>query len=243
MKLLKPVSILQLTGVWVLDKSLSDDMDPLVKLQSLSWILRQVLKHITITFTITESATTTPATKDSTPSSSLQVDILHTATGGITGTTEKRILDWKPHVHHDHVYKTLTVRSRLISGETDSDGRVRPAVQLHGAYRDGERVCEFLRGKVSADGKEDDGFLVEEPGCVLFENVAALGCWVHTVSCSEALGWVMEQTWGFEMIDGERYHTRRVVVADNHGDFALGRAVCKWQGPVGGTGDFDGHVA
>lgn len=121
------------------------------------------------------------------------MDIVHTATGGITGTTEKRTLDWKPHVHHDYVYKTLTVRSRLVRGEADSDGRIRPAVQLHGAYCDGERVCDFLRGKVSADGKEDGGFLVEEPGWALFKDGAALGCWVHTVSCSEVSGWVMEQ--------------------------------------------------
>lgn len=39
------------------------------------------------------------------------------------------------------------------------------------------------------------------------------------------------------MIDGERYHTRRGVVADQHGDFALARAVCRWQGPVGVTGE------
>lgn len=149
---------------------------------------------MTITFTITESATaTTPATEDSIPPSSLQVDVVHTATGGITGTTEKRTLDWKPHVHHDYVYKTLTVRSRLIAGEMDSDGRVRPAVQLHGAYRDRGQVREFLNGKVSADGKEGEGFLVEESGCAPLEDGAALGCWVHTVSCSEESGWMVEQ--------------------------------------------------
>lgn len=45
------------------------------------------------------------------------------------------------------------------------------------------------------------------------------------------------------MIDGERYHTRRVVIADKHGVYALGRTVCRWQGPVDGTGDSDSHVA
>jgi hypothetical protein len=32
------------------------------------------------------------------------------------------------------------------------------------------------------------------------------------VIANEEAGWTMEQIWGFEEIDGKRYHTRRSVV-------------------------------
>jgi hypothetical protein len=33
------------------------------------------------------------------------------------------------------------------------------------------------------------------------------------------------QIWGFEMINGQRFHTRRIVVANNKGHYVLGRLV------------------
>lgn len=35
---------------------------------------------------------------------------------------------------------------------------------------------------------------------------------LHTWTRSRDHGWEMEQTWGFELIGGQRFHTRRVVV-------------------------------
>jgi hypothetical protein len=34
---------------------------------------------------------------------------------------------------------------------------------------------------------------------------------------SKESGWTAEQTWGFEEIDGKRYHTRRSIVTKDEG--------------------------
>ncbi|RAK96880.1 uncharacterized protein BO80DRAFT_365362 [Aspergillus ibericus CBS 121593] len=216
----KPLPLLNLTGNWVMEKSLSTDLDPLMKLQRINWLLRQAVRHVSITFTFTEYASI--AADGSLLA--LHLDVVHTATGGFKGTTEKRTLDWNPHVHRDYVFGTLSVRSRLVGGVKDEDGHVRPALELD--TRDlVDRVYDFLRGRVSVTGEPEEGFLVEE---TLREYA-----WLHTVSRSEEVGWTMEQVWGFEMIGGERYHTRRVVVLGKAGDYALARLVYRSQGEVG----------
>lgn len=40
------------------------------------------------------------------------------------------------------------------------------------------------------------------------------------------------QVWGFEMIHGERYHTRRVVLINKYGDCAMARIVYKWHSEI-----------
>lgn len=76
--------------------------------QRISWILRQAFQCVSITFTITEYAS---IVADGSPLT-LHLDVVHTATGGITGTTEKQTLNWEPYIHKDYVFGTLIVRSR-----------------------------------------------------------------------------------------------------------------------------------
>ncbi|QMW38833.1 hypothetical protein G4B11_002069, partial [Aspergillus flavus] len=193
--------------------------------QCLNWLIRRAFRHITITFTITEYASIGP---DNSPLA-LHIDVVHTVTGGFNGTAEKRTLDWNPYVHKDHVFGNLSVRSRLIGGVEDEDGHVRPALELDTPSID-ERAYDFLRGVISSEGELEDGFLLEEspPNSV----GTSRGGWLHTVSHSEDLGWTMEQVWGFEMIHGERYHTRRVVLINRYGDCAMARIVYKWHSEI-----------
>ncbi|PYI03462.1 hypothetical protein BO78DRAFT_322616 [Aspergillus sclerotiicarbonarius CBS 121057] len=217
----EPLPILNLTGKWVMEKSLSTDLDPLMgdSQQCINWILRQAVRHVAITFTFTEYASIAADGSQL----ALHLDVVHTATGGFKGTTEKRTLDWNPHVHHDYVFGTLSVRSRLIGGVEDGNGCVRPALELD-TLNLNERVYDFLRGGISVKGEPEERFLVEDS----LQEYA----WLHTVSRSEEMGWTMEQVWGFEMIQGRRYHTRRVVVLSKSGDYALARLVYKLQGEV-----------
>ena len=40
---------------------------------------------------------------------------------------------------------------------------------------------------------------------------------LQTIMVSKAGGWISEQTWGFENINGVRYHTRRGIVTRTDG--------------------------
>ena len=42
-------------------------------------------------------------------------------------------------------------------------------------------------------------------------------------------GWTADQVWGFEMVDGKRYHVRHVVVRKGE-DWKEARLVYDWQG-------------
>ncbi|KAE8138712.1 hypothetical protein BDV38DRAFT_281641 [Aspergillus pseudotamarii] len=196
-----------------------------MKLQCLNWIIRRAFRHVTVTFTITEYAS---IGADSSPLA-LHIDVVHTVTGGFNGTTEKRTLDWKAYAQKDYVFGTLSVRSRLIGGVEDENGQVRPALELDITNLN-QRMYDFLRGTVSAEGEHEEGFLVEGPPQK--EMGGSRGSWLHTVSHSEDLGWTMEQVWGFEAIRGKRYHTRRAVVINKFGDCAMGRVVYKWHSDI-----------
>ncbi|KAB8230774.1 uncharacterized protein BDW43DRAFT_313585 [Aspergillus alliaceus] len=221
MAFLKPLPILNFTGTWVMEKALSNGIESLMKLQCLNWAIRRAFRHIRITSTITEYASTAA---DGSPLA-LHLDVVHTVTGGFTGTTEKRTLDWSPYVHHDYVFGPCSLRSRLIGGIEDRDGHVRPALDMETTDVNG-KVYEFLRGAVSSKGEREEGFVVEETPQEYIGSTR--GGWLHTVSRSEERGWTMEQVWGFEMIRGDRYHTRRIVVINKSGDYALARVVYKY---------------
>ena len=113
-----------------------------------------------------------------------------TAVGGFIRTVERRTLDWKPQVHKDYIFGRQIVLSRLIEGKEDSNGKIRPALQLYAKYSDG-LVYDFLTGAVSATGAEDVGFLVEVRKTRCSEN--GNGSWIHTVSRHEDLGTLVEQ--------------------------------------------------
>ncbi|KAI9828690.1 MAG: hypothetical protein M1832_001793 [Thelocarpon impressellum] len=99
-------TVKDLSGVWVMNKSLSDDPDPLLAMQHVSWFTRTAISLATITLTVTQ----TPETADG-PAT---INIAQVATGGISGTTENRVLDWTPREHSDHIFGRLEGRSRFL---------------------------------------------------------------------------------------------------------------------------------
>ncbi|KAJ6093174.1 hypothetical protein N7486_008463 [Penicillium sp. IBT 16267x] len=85
----------------------------------------------------------------------------------------------------------------------------------------------FITGKRGIDGRVMPD-LVPETG---IDN-KVIGLWIHTFDYREDGAWTVEQVWGFEMIGGERFHTRRFVVADRGGNFEMGRIVFSYFGPI-----------
>ncbi|KAI9850731.1 MAG: hypothetical protein M1830_006964 [Pleopsidium flavum] len=162
------VTLKDLSGKWVMNKTLSDDTDPILQMQGVNWFLRRAISLATITLTITQY--TSPD-----PPHSTHIDIAQTATGGISGTTERRTLDWEVRGHKDGIFGEVRGKSRWVGlGELEKGG-----------------MEEFLR-----TGWTDEG------------GGAVVQSWVESVGG----GWTAEQVWGFEEIEGERYHARHVIV-------------------------------
>ncbi|KAJ5164382.1 uncharacterized protein N7500_006212 [Penicillium coprophilum] len=206
------ITIENLNGHWVLNKDLSSEADPVLKLQKVPWLLRKAFKFATIYIQVTQYETPSETTQPST-----NIDFLQTATAGLAETKEERVLDWKISDHEDYFFGQVHAQSELVHGVTDTDGIARPGFELKTANANRE-IEKYLRGEVEADGRKSGGFIVED-------SMAEGGLWVHTFERNDKSGWTAEQIWGFEMFGGERYFSRRVVVMTTKGEYMCGRIV------------------
>jgi len=100
------INILNLTGKWVMNKTLSDDTSDVLTLQGVSWFKRQIIAIATVTLHVTHY-------KDD--AGVEHIDIKQTITGGIEGTEENRTLDWTVREHTDHLFGPVAARSRHVA--------------------------------------------------------------------------------------------------------------------------------
>ena len=121
---------------------------------------------------------------------STKIDCIQTATGGLAGTTEERVLDWEIGDHTDYFFGTVTGRSHFIHGAIAKDGSIRPEFELQTVTQSAE-IKQFLRGEIELDWTKSPGFLVEEQD-EISENQTR-GLWVHTFERNDKSGWTAEQ--------------------------------------------------
>jgi len=184
------LTLRDLTGDWVMNKTLSDDTDPLLALQGIGWWTRKAIGLATITLH------TKQYTGDN---GTTHIDIDQTATGGLKGTSEYRELDWIARAHEDHLFGNVKARSRWLNLDVDLD-RIEDSF-----LKDG-----WLENDEERAGPSDEYH-------------------IQSMAVNEEKGWTANQIWGFAIIDGQRYYTRRVIVTK--GDQAIKvRLVYNWQG-------------
>ncbi|KAI0271399.1 hypothetical protein BC834DRAFT_966887 [Gloeopeniophorella convolvens] len=99
------ITTLDLTGKWVMNKSLSDDPDEILRLQGLGWIKRRAVGLATVTLYCKHY-------KDA--EGVEHVDIDQKLTGGIPGTSENRPLDWIARENDDHLFGPCISKSRRV---------------------------------------------------------------------------------------------------------------------------------
>ena len=125
--------------------------------------------------------------KEYTTNSKLHIDIT-TLVAGLDKTQEDRTLDWALASHTDKIFGKCHHRARLVKLATF-------AMEGPGSAED----AAFLKAEKLQDGTTASRFLGGE----------LVQCWVESTGGG---GWIAEQVWGFEIVNGERRHTRRVVV-------------------------------
>ncbi|EED24525.1 conserved hypothetical protein [Talaromyces stipitatus ATCC 10500] len=225
------ITLQNLNGKYTMNKTLSSDTDAILSLQGIGWVTRRVIGLATITLHIKEYVE--PNNDDPANAPATKIDIGQFLTGGIEASPEYRITDWRAREHDDRIFGKIVGQSRLIRGSKGADGKVRPDFGLETTPRE-DKIAKFLRGEITIDGEEDpNGFLVDDvkdkDGLVYGDGE---GLWLHNWVRSLNSGWTAEQIWGFETISGQRYYTRRVVVADKNGKYLLGRLVYDYLGPL-----------
>ncbi|KAF8469666.1 hypothetical protein BDZ91DRAFT_720671 [Kalaharituber pfeilii] len=93
-------------GVWVMNKSLSDDTDDLLAAQNIGWVLRRGIGMATITLTIKHFAD---------PDTSAERIIVNQSLSGLNGTVEERTLDWAERPREDYVFGKVIGKTRRIN--------------------------------------------------------------------------------------------------------------------------------
>jgi hypothetical protein len=211
--------------------------------------MRKAISVATVTLAISETVEANPDDPAHGPVNRIIVN--QTATGNIK-STENRFVDWRVRPHTDRIFGSINGQSRFVRASKGEDGKVRPDVDVQSSPKE-EKIAKFLKGETDLEGKPDEGFIVDEiadkDGIVYGEGE---GLWLQNWVKSEDGAWTAEQVriilsissivwwlvaydlqiWGFETINGQRFYTRRLVVADKAGKWLLGRLVYDYQGPV-----------
>jgi hypothetical protein len=84
---------------------LSDDIDPILSMQGVTWFNRTAISYAAISLYVNHY-------KDENGVEHIDTD--QRLTGGLPGTIENRILDWTPRGHHDYVFGAIIGKSRRL---------------------------------------------------------------------------------------------------------------------------------
>jgi len=146
------ITCTNLSGIFVLNKSLSDDIDSMLALQGLSWFTRKAIQLATVVLTI----------KEYKEAGELHIDITSVASG-LSTTQENRTLDWTEREHKDKIFGTCRGKSRIWkTGDFKMEG---PGAEVD---------ATFLRAEQLKDGK-DSKFLDDEHVQSWVKNMDAAG--------------------------------------------------------------------
>ncbi|EXJ79565.1 hypothetical protein A1O3_07844 [Capronia epimyces CBS 606.96] len=149
------ITCTNLSGKFIMSKSLSDDVDAMLTLQGLSWFTRKAISLATVVLTV----------KEYKEDSFYHIDITSVASG-LSTTQENRTLDWQLRDHADRIFGKVQGRSRLWqTGSLVIEG---PA---------SEEDAAFLRAEKLKDGQTDSKFLDDEHVQSWVKNVDG-GDWI-----------------------------------------------------------------
>jgi len=149
------ITCTNLSGKFVMNKSLSDDIDPMLILQGLSWFTRTAIRLATVVLTI----------KEYKQDNVYHIDITSVASG-LSTTQENRTLDWEEREHSDRIFGKCRGRSRLWKkGEYKMEGP--------GSAED----ATFLRAEKLKDGQTDSKFVDDQHVQSWVKNIDTPDSW------------------------------------------------------------------
>ncbi|KAL4862400.1 hypothetical protein BDV12DRAFT_203081 [Aspergillus spectabilis] len=194
------LTIANLSGEFIPDKALSDDADGFLSLACRSLPSKQlpeIEQEITNTLQqgvpwLLRKAISLANPKLTIAQSTNEdgvavVDLSVVGIGGRT-VTEQRVLNWEPIPSSNPLYGKTTIRSRLYTSTLEK----RP--------NQSDEDHAYLNARIARDGSPSSWAEDEDHQHL------------HCVISNDKGGWTIDQVWGFEEINGKRYHTRRSVL-------------------------------
>ncbi|KAB8199465.1 hypothetical protein BDV34DRAFT_231201 [Aspergillus parasiticus] len=191
-------NITNLSGTWVMDKGLSNNLDAVFKLQGISWIIRKVISASTATLKITQGSDEVDDSPTCAPTEWMTLE--PALAGGLEGTPEKRLLTWAKFEHNDNLFGRVIIRSHYVSGQRTEDGRVRPLIE------------PFTKVVSKPDSESILTEAVVLAPDTTGTEVEMDKAFIHDFIRSVYHGWTAEQIWTVEIIEEEPLLTRRIVV-------------------------------
>ncbi|KAE8164136.1 hypothetical protein BDV40DRAFT_298850 [Aspergillus tamarii] len=194
---LSDTSIRNLSGTWVMNKTLSTDLDAVFKLQGVRWVTRKTIAASSATLRISQGLETDSNGLSTAPAEWMVLE--PALAGGFKGVPEKRSLTWTEIEHNDTLFGRAIILSHYIDGEKISGGRVRPLVELQSKNIGVDATSMLTEAVTMAQEVEAGAETVEK-------------AFMHDFVRSVDGGWTAEQIWAVEVMNGEKLLTRKVVV-------------------------------
>ncbi|OTB02298.1 hypothetical protein M426DRAFT_322724 [Hypoxylon sp. CI-4A] len=199
-----------LNGTWVLNKSLSDSVEPGLALQGIGWLIRKAVNSTTVTLQVKQYRGVPTPAEGAGGEVVTRIDIQQIASAGVKGTTENRCLDFVFREHSDWLFGHVRGRSRWIGAEelralaSSEDGEARK-----GSWVDSDFIArDWLEADAEKGGPDGE---------------------THILNHVESLdnGWTATQVWGFQDVGGERRYVRNIVIG-KEGKFAEFKMIYDW---------------
>ncbi|KAF5863456.1 hypothetical protein ETB97_010087 [Aspergillus alliaceus] len=192
------IQLSNLSGSWLMDKTKSDDLDAVLKLQGIGWLMRKTINASSVTLNFTQSEELDSSTNELVQCVTMQQALV----GGIKGAPQKTSLNWTDSRYNDPVFGSGTVRSCFVKGVKTSSGKVQPDL-INTVELKGER------------GPGDEKFLAQ--GVVVDTRIETTEQYLGKAFLQDFLqstdyGWATEQLWALEEVDGNVCLTRKIVV-------------------------------
>ncbi|KIW41623.1 uncharacterized protein PV06_07162 [Exophiala oligosperma] len=136
------VTCTNLSGRFVMNKSLSDHVDDMLALQRVTWVARKAVELTPVALTVVGY----------TKGAAVQHIDITTVVAGLATTQENRVMDWQDDQHQDKIFGKCRHKSRLFNMADTFD------MEGPGSVED----AAFLRAETLRDGKIESSFLNDD---------------------------------------------------------------------------------
>nr|POE88310.1 hypothetical protein CFP56_11539 [Quercus suber] len=177
------MSVRNLSGRWTLDKALSTKAEETMQAQGVSYLIRKTVGLSKVILDIEHKG--------------LELKVTYTTSSMRTSSHELRKLDWSEVENKIAMFGLVRGRSRIAELGGNGDHKI--------------QVYDLRDNEPSPEQAEDLDWLGEGWLC---EDEGAAAKAIHVIEtqgeCPEG-GWASHQVWGFQMVDGQRKHVRKVL--------------------------------
>ncbi|KAK4248496.1 hypothetical protein C7999DRAFT_13606 [Corynascus novoguineensis] len=110
-----------LNGKWIMNKTLSSNIEPGLALQGVGWVARKAVSMATLTLAVKQFVAPPSPPADPANPAATHIEIEQTGTGGIKASTEKRCLDDTFRDHTDWLFGHVKGKSKFLTADDIQD--------------------------------------------------------------------------------------------------------------------------